>query len=245
MFLPFFSQTVSNTTSNLSALHVNLKDYIKPCRLDLVLLIKVETNSSASFTQHIYLTLHRKRTPPSSVLQRSRCVRWGALPGCSYWGRSGRRSHSQTTDTQTRTQVKINLNPNQINKMLDLKHLLEHKDTVDKKQTKPDKLDNRKSYSQPRQMCRGILPGIPWLFHVWERSGASCCRISLCGSLSKLREVEAVWCSEVQSSLHHISTSEPTRPLSVDYWSDPTAVAAPLPIPPSACSKLWQDRIYI
>lgn len=61
---------VSNTTYNLAALHASLKDYIKPCQLDLVLL-----NNLALFTQHIYLTLHRKRTLPSSVLQRSRCAR--------------------------------------------------------------------------------------------------------------------------------------------------------------------------
>lgn len=124
--------------------------------------------------------------------------------------------------------------------MLDLKHLLEHKVTADKKQTKPNKLESRKSYSPPRRTCRGILPGIPWLFHVWVRSGASCCRISPCGSLSKLWEVEAVWCSEVRSSLHHIS--EPTRPLSVDYWSDHTAAAAPLLIPLAVRSEFRAGR---
>lgn len=47
---------------------------------------------------HIYPTLRRPRTPPSSVPRRSRCGRWEVRPGCFGWGRSERLSHSQTTD---------------------------------------------------------------------------------------------------------------------------------------------------
>lgn len=49
-----------------------------------------------------YLTLHRQRTLPSSVPPRSRCARWGALPGCFCWGRSGRQSRSRITATHNK-----------------------------------------------------------------------------------------------------------------------------------------------
>lgn len=45
-----------------------------------------------------------------------------------------------------------------------------------------------KCHLQPRQMSPGILPGIPWVFHVWVHSVASC--FSSCQLLVKLKEVE-------------------------------------------------------
>lgn len=56
---------------------------------------------------HIYPTLHRPHTLPSSVLRRSRCGRWEAPPGCFDWGRSERLSHSQTADKQRGRQQQL------------------------------------------------------------------------------------------------------------------------------------------
>lgn len=60
----------------------------------------MNNQASRGSWSHIYPTLHRPHTLPSSVLRRSRCGRWEAPPGCFDWGRSERLSHSQTADKE-------------------------------------------------------------------------------------------------------------------------------------------------
>ena len=64
-----------------------------------------------------------------------------------------------------------------------------------------------KGYLQPRQRSPGILPGIPWVFHVWEHSVASCfsCAVFPCITVQnavKTARCPAVWTSGVDQRAH-------------------------------------------